>query len=468
MASTSSTSGAPPTSSSHQARSGPSSESRKRQRTSPSPATVSTRKRTRGPMPPKPKKTTDRYHLKRADVDPEDKAVKKALEQHCRDLWGLLQSSDVPLTPPDELRASFDTRYGPASGLAELNAKLRKALPQEGAAAMVRSYRAAAARLRGPIAKNTLRMKESLQLVMFSAVLSAGLEKWHPDVLGTPDSLYNQVHQIVALESFKVIAAAYGYVHMGVDTTKLGNLVMIQQFFESFLFSYMADLARKELRKGPGAVRKSIDNNNAYRRRLAMSRHRWQFLVAEQFPKRALGIVADVECHSDDEGPLPNPAPSPQPGVLMPPIYVINNKSHHNPYITDFYRSVDAERFEAAKRLGFFKNLITEHSRIVDPIRAKDSDISRRFPTQKVTVDWFDPEKFNKLLFSIRTRYRNSGVVLPLPSKWSEDWRGLSDDDFMQKYGSEVLKLYKLPTDADVDEADEQNVEENLMEEDEI
>jgi len=46
----------------------------------------------------------------------------------------------------------------------------------------------------------------------------------------------------------------------------------------------------------------------------------------------------------------------------------------------------------------------------------------------------------------------DNGIALPLPAKMdpTTDWKTLSEDQFMKRYGNEVLKLYKLPTEEEL------------------
>jgi hypothetical protein len=112
-------------------------------------------------------------------------------------------------------------------------------------------------------------MKDAALLRIFSAVHLAGLTKFLPDVLGAPDSMYNQVHQMVAVQTFMATAAGFGYAHMNIDLSKAQNIDLIDQFYENFVFSYLADLLRAEMKK-PGALNKSISDGNIYRRRIGV------------------------------------------------------------------------------------------------------------------------------------------------------------------------------------------------------
>ncbi|KAJ7632001.1 hypothetical protein DFH06DRAFT_1140346 [Mycena polygramma] len=402
MASTSANTG---TSSNQRGSSGPAPGSRKRQRNSSSASTTSRApKRPKGPMPPKKdrKKTSDQYHLTREDVG-EDKDVKKGFETHIRALAGLTKSSHVPHDPSDDLRTYFNGRWGPTSVLHELKARLRETPSNMDGVRIADELRRAVTIERSDIARNIGRMKDRPLRIMFCGVVAAGLKKWCPDILGSPDSMYNQVHEMVAIETFQVVAAAFGYVHMNVDLSKVQNDMLLKDLYQSFVFSYLKGLVLKEMKK-PGAVAQGITDSNIYRRWQAISNHRVNFLVSERFPARAINIATSVECHSDDEGPNPNPANA------CHGIFYINEKEAWNPYITDLFRDFWEERM-----------------RQYDPTHAK--------------------------------------IALPLPTHWDEDWRSLSQTDFMEKYGNEVRDLYDLPTDSDI-EGDEEDEVEEMMDDD--
>ncbi|KAJ7831128.1 hypothetical protein B0H14DRAFT_3464277 [Mycena olivaceomarginata] len=409
-------------------------------------------------MPPEKtkKKSSDMHHLTRDDVSPEDKPLQTAFNLHIRALCRLLKASDIPSTPSDETMRAVRERIGSADALAELKAKIRAAQSFNEGVNMAQTLCRTVNIHRTPIAKNIGRIKDSFLRTMFSAVAVAGLQNFCPDVLGSSDSLYNRVHQMVAVQSFQVVAAGWGYAHLKVDLDKVENEGLLEQFWESFVFSYLANLARKEMRKGPGAVAAAIADSNVYRRRQELGLHRKDFLVAELFPAHTIRILEDVECHSDDEGPVANPADPRNPK------YNINKKTARNPYITDFFRELDQRRFNAADGLGKAQYLVKERNRVYTEADAKDTKISRRFPPN-ATVDWFDPEYFNKLPVSIRALYRDAGVALPLPARAQENWQKLSEDDFMAEYGDEVLGLYSFPTDSDMERGDEDEVDDMMQ-----
>lgn len=75
-------------------------------------------------------------------------------------------------------------------------------------------------------------------------------------------------------------------------------------------------------------------------------------------------------------------------------------------------------------------------------------------PSPKVALDWHDPALFNKLPAYIRALYINSPIALPLESVMEESdaWMDLtmSDQEFMEKFGSAVRAQYEFPTEEEV------------------
>lgn len=140
------------------------------------------------------------------------------------------------------------------------------------------------------------------------------------------------------------------------------------------------------------------------------------------------------EAHSDDEAT--------RLGNAI--VYFAKNKVGRSESTKSFFRWIDAQRALIAKAEGTYKGA-EERSREDDPDGA-ESRISRRFP-KHVPLNYFDPDYFNSLPVNLRSRYRKSGIALPLSRHWDKtDFQTMPDDEFMEKYGHEVKALYVLPT----------------------
>jgi len=106
---------------------------------------------------------------------------------------------------------------------------------------------------------------------MFRTVACSGLEHWAPDVLsGDPESMYNLLHEHIALTTFEQVAVAYGYSHMGIDLSFITNFSLLRRLYRNFVFSYMFSLAKAEQRK-PGSVAKGKEMTNVFKRRSDVS-----------------------------------------------------------------------------------------------------------------------------------------------------------------------------------------------------
>jgi len=106
---------------------------------------------------------------------------------------------------------------------------------------------------------------------MFRTVACSGLEHWAPDVLsGDPESMYNLLHEHIALTTFEQVAIAFGYSHMGINLSFITNFSLLRRLYRSFVFSYMFSLAKAEQRK-PGSVAKGKEMTNVFKRRSDVS-----------------------------------------------------------------------------------------------------------------------------------------------------------------------------------------------------
>lgn len=83
-----------------------------------------------------------------------------------------------------------------------------------------------------------------------------------------------------------------------------------------------------------------------------------------------------------------------------------------------------------------------------------------------VPIDFFDPEYFNNFLsVKERAHYAHNGVALPLEEHCINTridlWKNLPEDKFMQVYGNAVLAQYKIPTQEELDQLDEYELDES-------
>ena len=63
---------------------------------------------------------------------------------------------------------------------------------------------------------------------MFRTVSFFGLACWAPDVLSQdPNSMYNLLHEHIALMTFKQVTAGFGYSHLGIDLSLIHNFILM-------------------------------------------------------------------------------------------------------------------------------------------------------------------------------------------------------------------------------------------------
>lgn len=176
------------------------------------------------------------------------------------------------MRPSTSFMAAYERRREPGF-LATLKQTLRSATTAHvGAAKMVKLLRTQAEEDRNNgsiIAGNILRVEEAFLLKIFSGVLTAGLESWCPDVLSPPDTLYNQTHEIVFTQTLRSVGNSFAYRFLEPTPSGFDNPSLLIDIFNSFVFNYMRDKTRVDM-KDPGKLSQNRDDNNASRRRKAV------------------------------------------------------------------------------------------------------------------------------------------------------------------------------------------------------
>ncbi|KAJ6478677.1 hypothetical protein DFH09DRAFT_951544 [Mycena vulgaris] len=232
-------------------------------------------------------------------------------------------------------------------------------------------------------------MKDEDLDTIYSTVILSGIVNWNPDVLGSPDSMYNIAHEHVAIKTFQVVCSAHGYSRLGLNLTNLMDCVLLSGFYHTFVFSYILKM-----------------------------------------------------CNSDDEAIY---APISNQVITYHRKKKIARSTKAETWIRDTVNVGRMKRFLAA---GLGAQVKEERLRMADPDDTAGSDISQCLPEPGVPLDWFDPEYFNAMPATVRQQYAEKGVIaLPLVEHLGQkDWKNMTGPIFMKKYGNDVLKLYNLPT----------------------
>ena len=153
---------------------------------------------------------------------------------------------------------------------------------------------------------------------MFRTVAILRREQWAPDILSCDlDSMYNLLHEHIALVTFEQVSSAFGYSHMGLDLSLLHDFPLMQKLYWSFILNNMYDITKVEVKK-PGSIAKGklVTNVCKHHDEVSDDHLTFAFFVytvqqlvkarsdlaqAEAFHWVVLDSICENEAHSDDE-----------------------------------------------------------------------------------------------------------------------------------------------------------------------
>lgn len=191
-----------------------------------------------------------------------------ALELHIRALWCLPHQNAVPPEVLAEDQNAYAARF---TSEAHIQTSVQDSLNNSG-----NFMHAAEDRFtnligslsdKSKISANIRRIPKPLLLFAFRTIAFFGLVRWAPDVLSQdPESMYNLLHEYIALTTFEQIAGSFGYSHMGPNLTVVRDFPLMRKFYRNFVFSYLRAIVRKEV-KMPGAIELTHERENAVKRR---------------------------------------------------------------------------------------------------------------------------------------------------------------------------------------------------------
>jgi len=185
-------------------------------------------------------------------------------------MWMSFSQEDVPLGPDLNLKNSFNERFKSSNEAdigAHVDALIAKAIPASlEAIAKADEVRRTAHRSKGMLAHWARQIEEPFLVSMFTAVANAGLTRWAPDVLGTPDSPYNVLHERIAVTTFRQLLTSFVYTKMNANISFAEDHILLSKLYRSYIFSHMLKKARREV-KHPGAAVTDVERHNTTRRR---------------------------------------------------------------------------------------------------------------------------------------------------------------------------------------------------------
>ncbi|KAG6906557.1 hypothetical protein DXG01_013207 [Tephrocybe rancida] len=281
------------------------------------------------------------------------------------------------------------------------------------------------------IANNVHHMGDSHMLLMFRTVADLGLERWAPDVLSAdPTSMYNMLYEHIAILTFQQVADSFGYNQMGIDLQFIKKFGILCNFYRSYVFSYMHDIAKREARS-PGSAVKAKQMTPIWKRRAE----------DQGFKASVISLAKENEAHSDDEL-----VDLPAPNI----VYHIKEKEGRSDKVTSFFQMTDVMRHRMARAKSRHHKA---ECRCEEPEVPQVSELTTR--PKSVPIDWFDPVYWNSYM-SVHERANchapdgSYHVTLPLVDHcgtWEDcaKWKTLPHNEFMHLYGNDVLKLYNQP-----------------------
>ncbi|KAF8222616.1 hypothetical protein L208DRAFT_1321469, partial [Tricholoma matsutake] len=153
----------------------------------------------------------------------------------------------------------------------------------------------------GMIAANIRCIQECHLLLIFRTVACLGLANWAPNVLSSdPESMYNLLHEHIALKTFEQVSIVYGYSHMGANLSCVHDFALMRKLYQSFVFSYMYGLANSEA-KSPGSVVKGKQMTSVWKQHNTLASGRVEVFKAQCFNDQVLALANENKAHSDDE-----------------------------------------------------------------------------------------------------------------------------------------------------------------------
>ena len=184
------------------------------------------------------------------------------------------------------------------------------------------------------ISGNIRRIPEDHLLYMHGAVATLGLSRWNPDIMSTdPNSMYNILHEQLAIQTFQHVVISHGYAHFGINHEKM-KMSLLKQLYHSFVYSRMRNLVKCE-HKFPEGIQRDTTATNMYKRRsdvcrvmiifltldsrisIQLTSARVQTLISHSFNLQTLAMAEGNDAHSDDE--------------LCPPLPFQQQRQRHRP-----------------------------------------------------------------------------------------------------------------------------------------
>ncbi|KAJ7325827.1 hypothetical protein DFH08DRAFT_816905 [Mycena albidolilacea] len=168
--------------------------------------------------------------------------VQKGIYLHLRVSMGLLTQRDVlPCISAQEM-AKCDARFASDADLdTQMASIIAGAIPPTS-----HTYRTISDFLKklpavdSQTARDAARIGDHHLRFIFNAIANAGLTAFAPDVFGNVESMYNLLHEHLAIHTFRAVALAFGYAHCAVDLSLLDDYSLLRSFYCNYIYGHIA------------------------------------------------------------------------------------------------------------------------------------------------------------------------------------------------------------------------------------
>ncbi|TDL13478.1 hypothetical protein BD410DRAFT_735326, partial [Rickenella mellea] len=192
-----------------------------------------------------------------------------ALELHLNILWGVVSVTNPPPQPHPTTISYFNASLNGVQGIHGIAKLVGQASITPHVMATVANLKSDVlkAKVKSNLARDISRVLEAHIVEMFRGVSGLGLEVWQPDFTGSPDSIYNSAHELVALQSFRTVLTTGGYNFLQPDLRFATDAHLHRKLYRHIIFSYQRKRLELESREAGGLAERN-KMTNVYARRL--------------------------------------------------------------------------------------------------------------------------------------------------------------------------------------------------------
>ncbi|MBW0492138.1 hypothetical protein O181_031853 [Austropuccinia psidii MF-1] len=368
--------------------------------------------------------------------------IKNAFKVHISLLWGLIEDDHVPASPDHNLLQDFYCNFASNAEIltAVENPFATYIIPPKDVITLKK------ARL-GPqkIGHGIVKIEEFFAHSVHITLAKLGIQKWGPDLNEAVDSLLNDACRISAIKTFQQIAATGAYEYMNVNRSLCNNWSLLCNTYNHFVHFVMFKRSQNELREGERTLRANAINAIQMRRE-RLQDARKKYALTNNFPKRYIKVLDDINAHSDDEY-IPNHRG-----------YAIKTLPFRSKNANAFFRKLDFLIQQNTSQNGPQSGPQYKRFRPQVPIVSTLHHIPKGVP-----IDFYNPEYFNRLQPAQKWAAANSSQVAFLPKKEYNIDRmpnpdeQMQDSAFFQKYWPKLASKYDLSHQIELSDSESEN-----------